>query len=48
MYAIEGYSHREIGEALGISEGTSKWYLSEARRHLRQAIENNMNQSYAG
>ena len=34
-YAIEGYSHREIGEDLKISEGTSKWYLSEARKKLQ-------------
>ena len=34
-YAIEGYNHREIGEALRISEGTSKWYLAEARKKLQ-------------
>lgn len=37
-YAVEGYNHREIGERLGISEGTSKWHLSEARRILRQQL----------
>ena len=31
MYAIEGYSHAEIAEMLGISEGTSKSQLSRAR-----------------
>jgi RNA polymerase sigma factor (sigma-70 family) len=31
LYVTEGYTHREIGELLGISEGTSKWHLSEAR-----------------
>ncbi|MDP3927801.1 MAG: RNA polymerase sigma factor [Bacteroidia bacterium] len=31
MYAIEGYTHAEIAEMLGISEGTSKSQLSRAR-----------------
>lgn len=35
-YAIEGYNHKEIGEELHISEGTSKWYLSEARKKLQK------------
>jgi RNA polymerase sigma-70 factor (ECF subfamily) len=38
LYAIEGYNHREIAERLGISEGTSKWHLSEARKTLQQKI----------
>ncbi len=39
MYVMEGYSHKEIGKTLGISEGTSKWHLSEARRQLKDKIE---------
>jgi RNA polymerase sigma factor (sigma-70 family) len=39
LYAVEGYNHREIGERLGISEGTSKWHLSEARKTLQQKLE---------
>ncbi len=39
MYVMEGYSHKEIGKALGISEGTSKWHLSEGRRVLKDKIE---------
>jgi RNA polymerase sigma-70 factor (ECF subfamily) len=31
MYAIEGYTHSEISDILGISEGTSKSQLSRAR-----------------
>jgi RNA polymerase sigma factor (sigma-70 family) len=31
LYAIEGYSHAEIAEMMGISEGTSKSQLSRAR-----------------
>ena len=38
MFAIEGYSHKEIAEMLEISEGTSKWHLSEARKSLQQKI----------
>ncbi len=40
MYAIEGYSHKEIAEALSISEGTSKSNLSRARFVLQQRIKN--------
>lgn len=39
MYVIEGYSHKEIGEALEMSEGTSKWHLSTARKLLREKLE---------
>ena len=39
LYVIEGYSHKEIGGLLGISEGTSKWHLSEARKQLQQKIK---------
>lgn len=39
LYAVEGYTHSEIGEMLGISEGTSKSQFSRARLHLQQLIE---------
>ena len=39
MYVMEGFSHKEIGKMLGISEGTSKWHLSDGRRQLKQKIE---------
>jgi RNA polymerase sigma factor (sigma-70 family) len=39
LYAVEGYKHKEIAEALGISEGTSKWHLSEARKTLQKNLE---------
>lgn len=38
MYAIEGFSHREIAEALDISEGTSKSQLAKARKWLQQRL----------
>lgn len=39
LYVIEGYSHKEIGDQLEISEGTSKWHLSTARKLLRERLE---------
>lgn len=38
LYAIEGYSHQEIAELLGIEESTSKSQLSRARDLLRQRL----------
>lgn len=38
LFAIDGYSHKEIAAQLNISEGTSKWHLSEARKLLQQKI----------
>jgi RNA polymerase sigma factor (sigma-70 family) len=38
LYALEGYNHKEIGEMLGISEGTSKSNLSRARVILQEKI----------
>jgi len=38
IYAIEGFSHKEIGEKLGISEGTSKSQFARARRQLQERI----------
>jgi RNA polymerase sigma factor (sigma-70 family) len=42
MYVFEGYTHKEIGKELGISEGTSKWHLSNARSLLKQIIKKSM------
>lgn len=38
LYVIEGYNHKEIAQLLSITEGTSKWHLSEARKNLQQLI----------
>lgn len=38
LYAIEGYTHKEIGEMLSISEGTSKSQYSRAKAHLQKLI----------
>ncbi len=38
LYAIEGYSHKEIAEMLKVSEGTSKSQFSRARKLLKEKI----------
>lgn len=39
LYALEGFSHKEIAEKLGISEGTSKSNLSRARLILQKRVK---------
>lgn len=39
LYAIEGYSHKEIGELLHVSENTSKSQYSRARAYLKSQLE---------
>lgn len=38
LYVIEGFNHREIGEMLGISEGTSKSQFFYAKKMLKERI----------
>ena len=38
LYITEGYTHREISELLQMSEGTSRWHLSEARKYLTNLL----------
>ena len=38
LYVFDGYKHREIAEILGISEGTSKSNLSDARTFLQKQL----------
>jgi RNA polymerase sigma-70 factor (ECF subfamily) len=38
MHDVEGYTHEEIGSALGIQDGTSKAQLSRARAKLRREL----------
>ncbi len=42
LYVMDGYSHKEVAEMLGISEGTSKSNLSRARNLLRKRIEEDL------
>jgi RNA polymerase sigma factor (sigma-70 family) len=39
LFAVEGYGHKEIGEMVGISEGTSKSQYNRAKNLLRNKIE---------
>jgi RNA polymerase sigma factor (sigma-70 family) len=38
LYAIDGYMHHEIATMLGISENTSMWHYSEARKKIKSMM----------
>jgi RNA polymerase sigma factor (sigma-70 family) len=38
LFAIEGYSHKEIAEQLGVTESTSKSQYSRAKKMLRKLL----------
>lgn len=38
LYVVDGYKHHEIATLLNISEGTSKWHLSDAKKRLRKRL----------
>lgn len=42
LYVIDGYNHKEIAEKLDISEGTSKWHLSNSRKRLKKLLQDLM------
>jgi RNA polymerase sigma-70 factor (ECF subfamily) len=44
MYVVEGYTHKQIAESLGISEGTSKSQLSRAKIILQDMVRKNIDQ----
>ena len=39
LYAVDGYSHKEISGMLNMSEGTSKWHLNFSRGKLKEMIQ---------
>lgn len=45
MHVIDGYSHKEISDELGISIGTSKWHVSNARTMLKEMIQSSIDES---
>ncbi|AXE20934.1 RNA polymerase subunit sigma-70 [Runella rosea] len=47
LYVIDGYSHEEIAQRLGISEGTSKSNLARARENLRVMLSKKKSNEYA-
>ena len=42
LHILEGYSHPEIAEILGISIGTSKSQLLRAKAHFKKLLESNL------
>ena len=38
LFAIDGFSHKEISEKLGITTNTSKWHVKEARKKLKTLL----------
>ena len=42
LFAIDGFSHKEIGEQLGIKAETSKWHVKEARKKLKLLLSQNL------
>lgn len=42
LHVLEGYSHPEIAEIMGISVGTSKSQLLRAKAHFRKLLEQNL------
>ena len=44
MYVVEGYTHKEIADMLGISEGTSKSQLSRAKVILQEMVRKYLDQ----
>lgn len=38
LFAIEGYSHKEIADSLGVNEGTSRSQLNKARKWLQKKM----------
>jgi len=45
MHVIEGYSHKEIADMLGITEGTSKSQLARAKGVLKKSLEKMINKA---
>ena len=45
MHVIEGYSHKEIADTLGITEGTSKSQLARAKGVLKKMVETRLNKT---
>lgn len=41
LYTIEGYTHEEIADFLKITNSTSRWHLTEAKKRLREMLKKN-------
>lgn len=42
LYVIEGFTHKEVADMLGISEGTSKSNLARAKQNLKEILEKHL------
>ena len=42
LFVFEQFSHKEIGDELGITENNSRWYLNDARKRLKEKITSSM------
>jgi RNA polymerase sigma-70 factor, ECF subfamily len=43
LYVYDGFTHKQISQALKIAEGTSKWHVNEARKWLKTNLEDFFN-----
>lgn len=49
LFAIDGYSHKEIGDMLGMKETLSRWHLHKARKMMKELLNPlTLNQAYGG
>ena len=39
LYVMDDYSHKDIGKELGFTDGTSRWYYSNARKTLQEKLK---------
>ncbi|MCC6683824.1 MAG: sigma-70 family RNA polymerase sigma factor [Bacteroidia bacterium] len=39
LFAVDGYSHKEISNLLNISDGTSRWHVNTARNKLKELLK---------
>ncbi|MCP9751778.1 RNA polymerase sigma factor [Ferruginibacter sp. HRS2-29] len=39
LFVYEGFTHKQIGGHIGISDSTSKWHVAEAKKLLKQKLE---------
>lgn len=46
LYAIDGYKHNEIATLLDISEGTSQWHYSMAKKRIRELVKESHGELY--
>lgn len=48
LFAIDGYSHQEISDMLGVNVNTCRWHVAEARKYLQSRISGTTKQKKVG